>query len=131
MIELPMGEDEVELVDYQKSWNKRFEQIEEEKKSLLRNLRESAFTAARILVDQFHAQKVSLFGSLQNPDFFHEDSDVDLVVEGLPPQNYFSALAKVADLFGGRRVDLLPLEDVPKNLEKQIKEKGEFLYGKI
>lgn len=121
----------MELADYQKLWAKRFEQMDEEKKAILQSLRASALAAARILVDQFQAKKVFLFGSVQTPTFFHEQSDIDLAVEGLPARKYFSALAKLIDLFGGRRIDLLPLEDMPKTIEKQIREKGELLYGEI
>jgi len=116
-------------IDYRKLWRLRFQQMEEEKKMGLQDLRKKAVAAARILADQFHAKRVYLFGSVQTQAFFHDWSDVDLAVEGLLPGKYFSALAKLMGFFGGKRVDLLPLEDAPPEVEKQIREKGELLYG--
>ncbi len=40
---------------------------------------------------------------------FRQDSDIDLLVEGIPPGDFFAATAKAADL-GSFPVDIVPLE---------------------
>ncbi len=47
--------------------------------------------AAQLLKTQFGATQVILFGSLLS-DKFHEDSDIDLAVSGLPENQYFQAV---------------------------------------
>ncbi|OGC07024.1 hypothetical protein A3H38_03880 [candidate division WOR-1 bacterium RIFCSPLOWO2_02_FULL_46_20] len=116
-------------IDYRKLWAARFAKEAEDKQTALETLRKAASQAAQILADQFQAKKIYLFGSVKTPAFFHEASDVDLAVEGIAPKKYFPALAKIMGLFGGRRVDLVPLEDAPPLIEKKIKETGEVLYG--
>ena len=51
----------------------------EELKQLLRRVRK----AAEVLKNQFGFRRVLLLGSLAQPLWFREDSDVDFVVEGL------------------------------------------------
>jgi len=45
---------------------------------------EVADTCARFLSDRYGVSKVYLFGSLGRSNGFHERSDIDLAVEGLP-----------------------------------------------
>ncbi len=58
---------------------------------------EVAHTAARILKNEFAATQVILFGSLLRDDF-HETSDIDLAVVGLPERQYFKAVARLISL---------------------------------
>lgn len=120
----------ISLADYQRFWAEQTKQEEKERVSLLEFLRGRAREAARILIEEFKAQKVYLVGSTASGAFFHKRSDVDLAVGGLAPKKYFSALAKIYDVFGGKsQVDLIPLEDAIPEMRKKIEEKGELLYG--
>ena len=97
---------------------------------MLEFLRRSAREAAKILAEEFGAKKVYLIGSVASGAFFHKRSDVDLAVEGLPSRKYFSALAKIRQLFSGKsQVDLIPLEDAAPEIREKAGEKGELLYG--
>ena len=53
--------------------------------------------AARLLKEEFGAQRVVLFGSLvrEGGRFFDERSDIDLAVWGLAPERFFDAWAAV------------------------------------
>ena len=55
------------------------------------------------------AREVYLFGSMATGKA-RENSDVDLAVTGLPPENFFAAMARLEDLFD-RGVDLVDLDD--------------------
>jgi len=55
------------------------------------------------------AQEVYIFGSVASGRA-HEGSDVDLAVAGLPPECFFSTMARLENLFD-RSVDLVDLDD--------------------
>jgi hypothetical protein len=116
-------------VDYKKKWEVRLKKREEEKGRSAEKLFRLSLIAAQLLAKQFKARKVYLFGSVASPEFFHEKSDVDLAVEGISAEKYFSALAKLSGVFGGRKVDLVPLEDAAPGIKKRIEEKGKLIYG--
>jgi len=58
---------------------------------------EIAKTAAQFLKTEFSASRVVVFGSLLSENF-HETSDLDLAVWGLPEKSYFKAVAKLLSL---------------------------------
>ena len=120
------------LIDYQRFWREQSQREEEERMSLLELLRRRAKEAAGILVKEFKAKKVYLIGSTAGGAFFHKHSDVDLAVMGLAPPKYFSALAKMRNLFAGKsEVDLIPLEDATPEMRAKIEKQGELLNEEI
>lgn len=68
---------------------------------------EVARAAAALLKSRYHATRVVVFGSLIQAERFHPWSDVDLAVWGLASTDYFEAVAKVLDLGGEIKVDLI------------------------
>ena len=86
-----------------------------------------AMKCAKLLVENFGAQSVYLFGSLVDGRF-HLRSDIDLAVEGLEPRLYFKALSKVYNVSGGFEVDLVPLEDC--TFRETVLQEGKLLYAK-
>jgi len=75
--------------------------------------------------ERFGARRVRAFGSLPTP-WFRERSDIDLAVEGVPPERLGEAEAALAELAPDFRVDLVPLEalrDAPRLL-RRIEEEG-------
>lgn len=69
---------------------------------------ELAKTAAQILKSEFAASRVVLFGSLLG-DRFHETSDLDLAVWGLPETSYFKAVSRLLAL-SAFEVDLVEVQ---------------------
>jgi len=53
-----------------------------------------------------------IFGSVTRPYRFSEDSDVDIAVEPVPPEQFFAAIGAFA-LALGREVDLIELDKCP------------------
>lgn len=53
---------------------------------------EVAQAAAQLLRERYGVSRVRVFGSLVHSGRFHEDSDIDLAVEGLKVDNYWDAV---------------------------------------
>lgn len=79
---------------------------------------------AQVLKDQFQVQRVWLFGSLLETHRIHEDSDIDLAVEGLDMEQYLEAVGSLSDLSPQFLVDLVPIERAPQRLHQTIREQG-------
>ena len=80
---------------------------------------------ADVLAREFSVRKVVLFGSIAR-GLAGSYSDIDLAVEGLPPEQTFRAMARAADV-AGRNVDLVPLEDARPEVLAIIEREGEVI----
>jgi len=78
-------------------------------------LREETLYRVRKALEELEARipfrRAFIFGSLVRPGAFHEDSDVDIALEGLPPERFWEAAAHLSEILE-REVDVLPLEEV-------------------
>jgi predicted nucleotidyltransferase len=93
-----------------------------------RRTQERLMTAARqaaaLLKQRFGVHRVILFGSLADNDWFSVDSDVDLAVEGLTPNDYWEAWRLVESMIRERSVDLVEIECVGEALRRMIERQG-------
>lgn len=78
-------------------------------------------TRGAALLTEEGAREVYVFGSVA-VGRAHEGSDLDLAVAGLPPERFFSTLARLENLFD-RSVDLVDLDDASPFTE-YLKTKG-------
>ena len=85
----------------------------------------SRLQEAVALLRRHGARKILLFGSVARGDT-QKTSDVDLAVEGLPPERYFEATAGLMRVFSGP-VDLVRLEEASESLRSTIFAEGEAL----
>jgi uncharacterized protein len=75
---------------------------------------------AELLRAKFGATRVIVFGSLVRGNHFDAESDIDMAVEGILPQDYFTAMAAVNEV-SHQWVDLKPLESLePHFLQKVL-----------
>ena len=81
-----------EWTPYIAAWQERRRRASKALNSRVEIGRATAQECARVLVEQFGARRVWLFGSLAHRNFAHTKSDIDLAVEALPPEKYFPAL---------------------------------------
>lgn len=80
--------------------------------------------AADLLRREYGAARVLVFGSPLRSTAFHERSDVDLAVGGLPGERFFQAVAAVNDLPGAFGVDLVDLGSCRPGLLRAIEREG-------
>lgn len=80
----------------------------------------AARAAAALLKSRYHATRVVVFGSLTQADRFHLWSDVDLAVWGIAADDYFEAVARVLDVGGEIKVDLIMAERCKPYLQEAI-----------
>jgi|SRR3989339_1287450 len=117
-----------ESMKYKEFWNQKFKEEEKSKKEKIGMLKNLSNSAAHILISDFGAKKVYLFGSILKENVFHKRSDLDFAVEGLDPKKYFSALSKISGIFEGKtEIDIIPLEDATPKLKEKIIKEGKLL----
>ncbi len=88
--------------------------------------------ALAALCERWGIRELSLFGSALRPDFGPE-SDVDLLVEYLPGVvlgfRYFELERELSELFGGRRVDLVPRKFLHPRLRDRVLSEARVQYA--
>jgi predicted nucleotidyltransferase len=83
--------------------------------------RRLADRCAALLREHFGARRVILFGSVTGDAPWHDHSDLDLAVEGLPARDYTRALNACYELLPpGLELDLIPLESAWPELRARI-----------
>ena len=80
--------------------------------------------AAAVVLKERGAREVYIFGSVATGNI-HEDSDVDIAVEGLPPELFFKVMGEVNSLLG-RSLDLIDLDE-QSPFTRYLKEEGELI----
>lgn len=79
---------------------------------------------ADLLRRDFGAARVALFGSLTDRDLFHQRSDIDLAVWGIPEESYLKAVAAVTGFTTAFAVDLIRMEEATERLIRLVREEG-------
>lgn len=83
---------------------------------------------SNVLVKQFGAKEVILYGSLAEEKYFDVASDIDLAVKGLGDE-YFKAFGYVLRM-NKFDIDIRPYEDMPAAWRKKVIKEGRYLYEK-
>jgi len=91
-------------------------------------LRILAQKIAKMLKEKYKVKRIFLIGSLVK-GYVHERSDIDIVVEGLPPEAYIKALVDASDVVQWKvEVNLIPFEDAFESLREKTLKEGELIY---
>lgn len=85
--------------------------------------RRVASILARELQSRFEAERVVLFGSLARGEFSGR-SDIDLAVWGIPPGEFYRAVAFATGYSKVWEVDLVDAEDCSEALRRNIEQEG-------
>jgi predicted nucleotidyltransferase len=107
-------------------WQKRRKEQQIYNRQLAEKARNNLSKIVDVLVGEFNASKIVLFGSLIKGSF-GEGSDIDLAVAGTRRYDYFTALARVNELTDFW-IDLKPIEDLDSNFLEKVLTTGEVLY---
>ena len=84
---------------------------------------------AVFLIDKYKVKRAILIGSLVK-GVFHERSDIDLVVEGLPAGLYIKALTELYNILPpGVEINLIPYEDAFDSMKEKAVAEGQLIYG--
>lgn len=112
---------------YIEGWKARIRREEEQLAHWLVAARQDAERLARLLADQYRVRAVYLFGSVLTGNV-HAGSDLDLAVDGLAPDQFFSAWAHL-ERETELAVDLVDLNVAPTSLVERVRRDGRLLYG--
>lgn len=93
------------------------QQNEAERQALLRQ----TLAVLDALGPQFGIERAYIFGSLLQPGHFHKESDVDIAVETIDPEQHFTAISQLMTALG-REVDLIRLDNC--HFAPRIREQG-------
>lgn len=86
---------------------------------------ELARRAATLLRDEFHADRVLVFGSLIHAGCFTPWSDVDLAASGLNRRDTLRAMERVHDLSQEIEVNLVDIATCSDSLRRVIEHEGQ------
>jgi len=100
--------------------------LRDRRQALLSRARAEARAVAELLVRDFGAKRVWLFGSLAKGATFRRNSDIDLAVEGLRADDLFRAVGRALGL-SDFSIDLKPIEELPAAWRERILKEGEAL----
>jgi predicted nucleotidyltransferase len=89
----------------------------------VKEARRVASTLARELRSRFGAERVVLFGSLARGEFSGR-SDIDLAVWGIPPGEFYRAVAFASGCSRVWAVDLVDADDCSEALKRNIEQEG-------
>ncbi|MBI3763908.1 MAG: nucleotidyltransferase domain-containing protein [Chloroflexi bacterium] len=112
------------LMRYMRSAKARWERERHEAEGRRERAWELARTAGHLLKEQFGATRVIAFGSLAHGAWFSRRSDIDLAVEGIPPQEFWRAWCALDHLEQRFEIDLTALESAPVRLREEIERVG-------
>lgn len=115
---------ETELAELRAAWKARAEKEEKEAAERRNQALIAAQKAAVWLRSNYGTQKVYLFGSLAWGKF-DVHSDIDLYVEGFPPdKSYWRMLAELEEFIAPFQPQVVTAEDAVPSLQIKVTEKG-------
>ncbi|OGW16943.1 MAG: hypothetical protein A3G93_08675, partial [Nitrospinae bacterium RIFCSPLOWO2_12_FULL_45_22] len=107
-------------------WKRRLEWEQKGQKKLISFALENAKKAAQILISEYGAKEVYLFGSLTHEENFSSRSDIDLAVTGLEPSFYYDAIGRILQEIEFD-LNLIPLETCKPSFRDRILQEGRLL----
>lgn len=104
----------------------RKSQLSKKRKQIIATLKDKVSE----ITDHFPSVKsLYLFGSITNPVFFHEFSDVDIAVHGLHYKDEFKLAIYLENILKTEHIDLIMMENADNDLTTKIK-RGILIYAK-
>jgi predicted nucleotidyltransferase len=113
---------------YRRFWRRKLADHEAQVALRRSEGRRLAAACAALLAGKYGVRRVTLIGSLAFGRAAHESPDIDLMVEGLAPREYLSAVDALHRIVRPEwKVDLIPWEDAFPPL-REVGRKGIVLY---
>ena len=95
---------------------------------LLEHAWKVAYDIAALLYDEFNAKQVAIFGSLTEPLWFTQWSDIDIAVLGLSDEAYLQAIGKILGFDVNFKIDLVKFENSDVLFQERIQEQAHWIY---
>jgi predicted nucleotidyltransferase len=114
---------EQKYIDY---WRDRQKQQAAESEALAKQAWADLQQIAQLLRSEFGATEIIVFGSLVQGDRFDVESDIDLAVKGIPPEDFFAAMAAV-NRISHQWVDLKPTESLDSHFLQKVLKTGKSI----
>jgi uncharacterized protein len=83
-----------------------------------------AKAAADFLKAKYNANKVFIFGSLADINYFTQWSDIDLAAYGIHPHSFYKAVADVINFSQEFEIDLIDLNDCKQEIRDSVESYG-------
>ncbi|MDA8144951.1 MAG: nucleotidyltransferase domain-containing protein [Thermaerobacter sp.] len=117
---------------YLEGWRERHHRAEMAAARRRRRGRLLARRCAAVLAAEYGARRVWLFGSLTTGRVGSR-SDIDLLVEGVRPEDFLRALARCDQVTGGFPLDLVDAAECREDFLRLVRDKGVLLLdeGKL
>lgn len=112
---------------YVEAWRERWRREDEAARARCSRARALLPALARILREEYGAQRVALFGSLVDGRRFGLDSDIDLCVTGCRDPDPEAMAARIEALTGDIRIDVVPYEWASPGLRQWLQLESEVL----
>jgi uncharacterized protein len=84
----------------------------------------TAKAAADFLRTKYNTNKVFIFGSLADINYFNKWSDIDLAVYGIHPHSFYKAVADVINFSQEFEIDLIDLNDCKQEIRDSVESYG-------
>jgi predicted nucleotidyltransferase len=113
-----------ELAQYRQTAMRRQLERASKMKARMAQAWELARKAAQALREQYHAERVVVFGSLLHEARFTEWSDVDIAAWGIPADQTFRAIGTVMDVDQSFEINLVDVNTCTPSLLQVIEQEG-------
>ena len=112
--------------DCKEEFQKNLAKYETDRKNAINDRQQQALRTAKqvaqLLINDYHATSVILFGSLAYGNF-GERSDIDLYVIGFQG-NYWEAISRAQEISGDIEISIMCEEDAYEEFRREANEKG-------
>ena len=102
-------------------WERNLARKEEKREELRHSFLLKLDKSLEALSEKYSWKEIFIFGSITRNGAFHENSDVDIGIEGLGPLRHYAFVGEISGLME-RDVDVVLLEEC--GFADRIKEKG-------
>ena len=116
-----------EMKIYRQTARLRWEQENQARQRRQQQAWSAARKVAQYMKDEFHVEKVAVFGSLVHPGMFHLHSDLDLAVWGLTTRNWLQAVGAARDQSDEIEINLVDVTACSPQLYAAIEQEGVFI----
>lgn len=113
--------------EYFAAWKKRARRSRQKTKAKEIEARQAAREMTRVLAKEYAVSRVYLIGSLTRPGHFTSHSDIDLVVEGLPPEIFYRAERRLEEI-AAIPFDLIDWAELDERFAARVRQEGVILF---